>query len=340
MLISVLAAAPLNGCLQDTLGAPLFASHELLELTLEADFRALNRDRDDDRVEHPARIWFRDEFGGLDSLDIEVMTRGKFRRSRSICEFPPLRLDFPTSAAGGTLFAGQDKLKLVTHCDNGSEAYEQYLLKEYLIYRIYGLFTEKGFLVRLARISYVDTDEDRDSIVKYAFFIEDDEQLAARNGARILDSAGVSGIQADDEQATLFEVFQYFIGNADWSVSALHNVVLLMSEGGLFPELVPYDFDWSGLVDARYAVPPPGLGTYSVKERVFIAPCRPVYDLNRVIGLFNERREEIYELVRSQPGLSPSTLERSLEYFEDFYKCVNDARCIRRELIRRCPTGI
>jgi hypothetical protein len=136
---------------------------------------------------------------------------------------------------------------------------------------------------------------------------------------------------------TLFEVYQYFVGNADWSVSALHNVVVLGRASDPFPVLVPYDFDWSGVVDARYAVPPPALGTYSVKERVFIGPCRPEYDLLRVVGYFNERRSDIYDLVRSQPGLSEDSIEDTIEYFDDFYECVNEERCMRRQLVRRCP---
>jgi hypothetical protein len=323
---------------QDVVSVPqLFASHEPLDLTLEADFRALDRDRDDEREQHPARLSYRVADGAAVTIDVQLRTRGNFRLSRSTCEFPPLRLNFRKRDVGETLFAGQDKLKLVAHCENGREDNEQYVLREYLIYRMYGLFTEMSFRVRLARITYVWTGEESDTLTKYGFFIEDEEQMAQRNGGEILDSAGVHGFEADDEQATLFEVFQYFVGNTDWSVSALHNVKLILRQGDPFPVLVPYDFDWSGIVDARYAVPPPALPTYSVTERFFIGPCRPEYDVRRVVALFNERRAEITDLIRNQPGLADRSQRKALEYIDDFYECVNDERCMRRELIRRCP---
>lgn len=349
-VVAVLAlglAAPMarqSGALarQDAVGdsvPPLFSSHSPLVLRIEADFDAISKDRGEERRERPARLSDIAPDGRATTIAVRLSTRGNFRLSRSVCDFPPLRLNFRKRDTAGTVFAGQDKLKLVAHCQNGRDDYEQYVLKEYLAYRVYNLFTEASFRVRLARITYVWDGEKADSLTKYGFLIEDEDQMAARNHAEILDAAGVHGFAVDDEQAALFEVFQYFVGNADWSVSALHNVKLLTREGDPFPVIVPYDFDWSGLVNARYAVPPPALNTYSVKERVFIGPCRPVYDLLRVVDAFNLRREEIYELFRRRPGLTRRSLEESLDYLDEFYDCVNDDKCLRRELVRRCPEG-
>lgn len=335
--LSVAELTPQAGSPTDV--PPLFASSDLLVFTLQADFRALDRDRGDERQEHSGTLGYEDENGNAVQLDLRLRTRGNFRLSRSVCEFPNVRLNFRNEDTPNTLFAGQDKLKLVAHCQNGRNDYEQYALKEYLIYRIYGLFTEMSFKVRLARITYIDNGGAFDSLTRYGFLIEDEDQMAARNRAVVLDAGGVHSVEVDDEDATLFEVFQYFIGNADWSVSALHNVKVLSRVGDPLPAIVPYDFDFSGVVDARYAMPPPALDTYSVKERVFIGPCRPVYDLNRVVGLFNQKRADIYRLVTSQPGLSERSVERTLEYFDDFYECVNEDRCMRRELVRGCPGG-
>jgi len=328
-----------QGALADSV-APLFASYETLDLTLTADFRSIDRDRGEERQEHQATLSYADPDGGVTSLGVKLRTRGNFRLARSVCEFPPLRLEFAEQSLGSTVFAGQDKLKLVTHCQDKSDQYEQYVLKEYLVYRMYGLLTSRSFRVRLARIAYVQTGAEQDTLTEYAFFVEDADQMAARNRATVAPSEGIHGSDTDDAQATLFEVFQYFVGNTDWSVSALHNVVLLLREGNPIPVIVPYDFDWSGVVDARYAVPPPALRTYSVRERVCIGPCRPLVDVTRVVRLFNTHRTDIYDLFLNQTGLSRRSLERSLEYFDAFFECVNDDRCLRRELIRPgCPGG-
>ena len=322
---------------------PLFESHDVLLLRLAADFHTVTRDVGDDREEHFAKLSYRDSDGDSVFLQVTVQARGRFRRNRRICNFPPLKLDlrkpeFPKDQLRGTLFENQNELKLVCHCQDGREEYEQLVLKEYLAYRVYALFTDASFRVRLARITYVDTSERRDSLTRYAFFVEDEDRLAARNGARILDSLGIRQDETDEQQRALFAFFQYFIGNTDWKVSAQHNVILL-SRGGDLPLPVPYDFDWAGAVDPPYAAPPPELGTYDVRQRVFISPCLADYDIARVISLFAERKDEIFSLYANTVGLDERSRRRSFDYFESFYETVNDPRAVAREFVRSCPRG-
>ena len=68
------------------------------------------------------------------------------------------------------------------------------------------------------------------------------------------------------------------IGNTDWTVPVFHNNVLIISQGNLqglgSGIAVPYDFDYSGLVDANYAVPSDQLNLPSVLDRRYLGICR------------------------------------------------------------------
>lgn len=333
------APAPASG--------PLFASDEILELTLEGPLRELFREREDDKESFPGVVRYAEAGGDEVALAVELRTRGHFRLRQKTCGFPPLRLDFKRSEMDGTLFEGQNRLKLVTHCQDGRSEYEQFVLQEYLIYRIYQLFTPRSFRARLARITYVDVDAKREPITSYGFLLEPDEALAARNGWDLLELPIVPPEQMAQEDLVRFEVFQYFIGNTDWepfqpeegAEFCCHNAVLMGSIGDGVVIPVPYDFDWSGVISAPYARPQPILGIRSVRERRYWGVCRPREQLDAVFPEFVARREAIYGLVRAQPDLDPERMERMLEYFDDFYDVIGDPRKVTREMEDRCRGG-
>ena len=323
---------------------PLFESNDVLHVTLEMDIHTVTRDIGEDREEHPATLSYTDEDGELVVLEATVRTRGKFRRDWRNCDFPPLKIDlkkhrFPDDQLAGTLFENQNELKLVCHCRNDVEEYQQFVLKEYVAYRIYQMLTDLSYSVRLASVTYADVDGRRPPFTRYAFFIEDEEKMAARNGAVVLDSLGVRQMDLDDQYSTLFSFFQYFIGNCDWKVSALHNVTLLR-QGVRYPIAVPYDFDWAGVVDPPYAVPPAALGTGDVRERVFISPCRTAYDIERTIEILQERKEAIYALYSDLSALDEHARSRCLEYLEEFYDLIGDPDEVRRTFHRSCGNDL
>ncbi len=325
--------------------APLFSSHDVLDLTLVGPLDQVFRERDQDDPEaFAAELRWRSADGAEASYDVSLRTRGQFRLQPRTCGFPPLRVNFKKSAVEGTLFEGQDKVKLVTHCQDKRDEYEQYVLQEYLIYRMYNLFTEESFRVRLARLTYVDTEEKRDSLTRYAFFIEDEEAMAARNGYEVLEVPQVPPSQLIRERLIQFELFQYLIGNTDFDPfnkepddeSCCHNAVLIGSMLDMVALPVPYDFDWSGVISARYARPDSRLGIRSVRQRRFWGVCRPREEWEAEFPVFHERREAIYDLFRSQPDLDPDRLEDSLEYFDEFYEIIGDERKVGREIVSMC----
>ena len=324
--------------------APLFTSHEILPITLTADFHTIVREdrSDEDSEERPARLEWTNADGSTETQDIQIQTRGNFRLSKKNCDFPPLRLNVKKGDVEGTLFEGQDKLKLVSPCKLGQDYWQQYVLAEYLVYRMFNLFTPYGFRARLARITYVDESGEDDTFTRYAFLLEDDSDLAKRNGCLKWDWPGgqLNPVLLDKNKAILVEFFQYMIGNTDWSGAEMHNMELLRDPDGR-PITVPFDFDFSGIVDARYAVPDQSLSIRSVRQREFRGFCpdqmhRLPEDYQQVIDLFQERKAEIYDLWRNQEGLEEDRVKDTLEYLDEFYEILDRPDRVQRDMLDQC----
>ncbi|HEV8265312.1 MAG TPA: hypothetical protein VGQ06_10190 [Gemmatimonadales bacterium] len=322
--------APLEA--QGPAASPLFRVHDPLVLRLETDLRALLRDRDADRIEYAGVLRYGAN-ADTGSTEVQLRTRGIFRLKR--CGFPPLRLDLPRRRLDGTPFAGQDKLKLVTHCQS-ARSYEWNLLREYAVYRVFNAVTDSSFQVRLARVTYIDTTR-TDTIIRYGFLIESETELAQRLGAEIVESNSVHDFLIDARYMTLVAVFQYLVGNTDWSVWGRHNFSILR-QAGAPPRLlaVPYDFDFSGAVGAPYATPPEQLPIRSVRERYYRGYCQPDSVLMPVLARFRGAKDSVYAAVRAVPDLPEGDLRDLLRYFDDFFSAIDNPGIVRREFVRGC----
>jgi hypothetical protein len=321
---------------------PLFASHDVLELRIEAPFTTIFKDRDQDSEYHPGALSYVDDGGDLIVLDIRAKTRGNFRLKRRTCDFPNLHINFRRGEVENTVFAGQNRVSIVAHCQDDKPEYEEFTLQEYLIYRTFNLLTDKSVRVRLARTTYVDTDGERDSVTKYMFILEPYEMVAARFGWEVLEVPAVRPSQHDRFSLPLVEVFEYLIGNTDWSVfqkstdgNCCHNGKLIGTMSGPVIPL-PYDFDWSGVISAPYATPAPEVGVSNVRQRRYWGMCHSDDEFTAVFEVFNDRRTEIYDLWRDQEELDESRLERTLEYFDEFYEIINDSGKAKREIVMKC----
>ena len=283
----------------------------------------------------------------METYQVQLRVRGHFRALESTCAFPSLRINFKQKDVEGTLFDGQDKLRLVTHCQ-GTREDEQNVLQEYLTYRTYNQLTDLSLRVRLIRMTYVDSKRSSgQQVTKYAFFIEPYAAAAARIGWEELELESVVPFDLDQRQLSTFELFQYMIANTDWSIAfpklgekfCCHNALLFGNMAGpVYP--IPYDFDWSGVIDANYAIPDEKLGIRSVRQRRFWGVCRGRETLEETIPLFNERRDAIYALYRGQMGMMPREKDRTLDYLDDFYEVINDDEKFTEEIVDRCrPVG-
>lgn len=319
---------------------PLFADDGRLEVRIAAPITQLMRERPDDE-ELDGLFSYRDASGRATELDVEIRTRGNYRRQRRTCPFAPLRLDFPRSRADGTLLENQDKLKLVTHCRNARE-YEQAVMREYLVYRMFNLLTPLSYRVRALEVTWVDTDKDDRENTRFAFLIESKDRLAARTGLELLEVDHYEIGRLDPAYANLVDVFQYFAGNTDYSLingadddDCCHNTHLFVGDGGpVFA--VPYDFDMSGLVDARYATPNPELGIESTRDRLYRGFCDHNEHLAASLELFERRKPEFYALIDELPGMTNGSRKGMRRFVDRFFRMSDDPKAVDNELVTEC----
>jgi hypothetical protein len=311
----------------------LFETTEPLALSVHMNTKALCRDpRREKCADLPATLAYRDGSGAERRVEVQLRSRGRFRDETGDCSLPALFVFFGNDTAG-TLFGGEMMLPLTTHCKTGTQ-YEQYVLKEYLAYRIYNTLTDKSLRVRLARVTYHDTSGRTEPLERYAFFVEHFDSLAAYHGAVVYKPEQFDVRHADADEMAVLDVFQYLIGNTDWSAAFHHNIVLIRDAAGLVTA-VPYDFDFSGLVDAEYATPAPQLPIRSVTQRLFRGVCRPDTNWSRVFGEFEKQRDSIAELMRGLYG--PTSLrEEAQRYIEGFFELVSSPTRREREIIAEC----
>ena len=320
---------------------PLFSNDWLIDVTIEAPFNNIMQERSED-IELDGFFTYAQPDGGQRKLDVKVRVRGKFRARKEVCDFAPLRLNFKKKQVKGTEFQGQDKLKLVTHCDNSGKKQDQLVLKEYLTYRFLAALTDNSFRTRLLRATYVDSEGRSKTRTKYAFFIEHKDQLADRVDARLAKVEAIEFDELDHIQTNLVTVFSYFIGNTDFSAVrgpnegfCCHNVLLLEQTPGLkLP--IPYDFDFSGMVNAPYAAPNPRFHITTVKTRLYRGLCRNNTLLKSTFDLFQNSRDDIYALIETLDGLNKKSKKAMTGYVNNFYEDLDSEAQVNRKFVTRC----
>ena len=311
-------------------GRALFNADTPLEFTLTADFKAVNKDRNPNSTKvFPATMTVGDK-----TFPLNIRTRGHVRRMSQTCTFAPLRLEFDNDKTKGTIFEGHKNLKLGTHCRD-ADLFEQYVPREYSAYRIYNLLTPRSFRARMAKATYVDEATKKPIGNRMALFIEDDDDVARRMEGRAIETQKLVFRQTDFDTATLMTIFEYMIGNTDMSMYLLHNVILVQTPKKVtYP--VPYDFDYSGLVDARYAIPAKQFNITSVRDRIYRGPCRTAADLQPFFDKFNEIKPKVMELYDTIPGMEPGFRKDAQKYLEGFYSTISKPGDVKKAFIDDC----
>jgi hypothetical protein len=300
-----------------------FIDENPLQATLATDINKLLNEKMKDNYFQQATFACTLPDSSTVSEEIRINARGIFRRN--YCFMPPLRLSFH-NATSPRLYS-LNTLKLVCPCRTNVQ-YEQLLLKEFLIYKMFNLLTDKSFRVRLLQLTYKDTRGKKKPFTQYTFFIENVDAMAKRNRCKEWKNGKIHTENTNRGQMTLVAVFQYMIGNTDWAIPNQHNVKLIYSKKDSIakPYVVPYDFDYAGLVNAEYAIPDPLLGTESVLERVYRGFPRTTSELQDVFDIFNQQKEKIYALIKNFEPLSSQNKKEMISYLDDFYETINNSR--------------
>ena len=323
---------------------PLFENSWTIEATIKAPIGRIMQNRSEDE-ELEGTFTYKTLAGEQQELAVKVRIRGHFRADKKVCDFAPLRLNFKKKQVAGTEFAGQDKIKMVTHCQNKIRTYEQLMLKEYLTYRILSAVTENAFRVRLLRINYIDSEGKSSSRTHYAFLIEHRKKLAARVGLEPGNAEAIMFSQLDDAQTNLVTVYSYLIGNTDFSAvlgpkkdRCCHNVELFKNSNNQYVP-IPYDFDFSGMVDAPYAVPNPRFNIKKVTDRRYRGLCKNNNLLESSFALFDEHHAEITAMIGNFEPLNKVSRNQMKRYVERFYKETGNDGKVEKYFVKECSNA-
>lgn len=313
----------------------LFQRDEPLAFTLAADFKAISRDRNVVRT-FSAAISVKNDAGALVKVPVTLRTRGNFRRLDTTCASPPLFVEFDKARVKDTVFDGQSKLKLIVNC-NETPRFDQLVLLEYAAYRMLNVLTPQSFRARLASATYADAKSGRTISTHNAVFVEDDDDVAAWMEGRSVALTGLQFKDFDQASLNLVSMFEYLLGNPDYSVSFMHNVRMVQTPAGV-RYLIAWDFDFTGFVDPRYDSPMQQVRDViaSARVRKYLGPCHTAEEWEPTLRAFREKRTELLAAVDGLPGLDEAERRRVDAYLGEFFTTIGSAELVKREFIDTC----
>lgn len=289
---------------------------ETLEVVVETDMRALLSEKNDEYL--PATFTFKDAMGQEQQLTSGIKPRGKFRRR--VCDFPPIKLSFDEQELIQRDLLPFNSLKVVTHCLADVSGSKDNLLREFLAYELYQQMTPMSYRVKLAHITYVDSKKREKTVTRLAFFIEPTEEMAYRLEGEEVEDFGFSVEKLEPRNSAEMRIFQYFIGNTDWSVNTLHNIKLIRhtETGDLFA--IPYDFDFAGWVDPIYAIPNPNIGQTDVRDRYFFGDLPSLEAWNACYSRLEFIRPSLEARIEGLEDLSTGAKREMMRYVDSFFQ--------------------
>jgi hypothetical protein len=336
VVVAFLVASPAVAAHGDT---PLFDSSDVLHISMSGPISALTRSSGTEP--RPGTLTV---VGTGQALPVSLAVRSTTRRQSDVCQFPPLKVQFPSPPPPNSVFAGQRSLKLVTHC-RSSASFQQYVLLEYATYRMLNVLSPMSFRVRLASIDYVD-ESGRPIISRYGFFIEDLRDVAKRNGmqqANLPELIPLSSLEP--QHSALYAMFQDMIANHDWSMRAgpkgkhcCHNAEMIAPAKGVAANVipVPYDFDFSGLVDTPYATPPDALHISSVRQRQYRGYCIHNPQAIAAAAQMRAAKPQMYATLAATPGIEPQTVAKATAYLDQFFTMIATDQAVQANVLKSC----
>lgn len=311
-----------------------FSSDELLEITLQFNIREFIKTKMDPERNFDATLSVSDQGNKTLSQNIKLRVRGKMRRK--YCSFPPIMLKIKKSKEQEQVFP-KSNIKLVTHCSQAGN-FDNFLLKEYLAYKLYNIVTPYSFKTRLVAVNYVDSLNPKRNIKEYGILIEDVDDLAARNNAIIIENLKIGQNHMNDYEMARVAFFNYMIGNTDWSVAEQHNIKVLKKDEPTSDRGIPvsYDFDYSGFVNASYSSPNDKIPITHVTERYFQGRCFSDELFRQIISEFEDLEPQLIQTIEDFPYLQKAHKNLAKSYIKGFYKKYKREDALIADFNRTC----
>ena len=304
----------------------LSSGEELLEVSLTVDLDDLSENRNVDAYREGVFEWGE---GAANALPVRVKPRGKYRRK--VCDFPPLKLQFPKKALRARKLNKHNDLKLVTHCMDARSS-KLPILREYLAYELYQELTEDAFRVQLVKITYRDIENPRRTLKRFGILIEDTDEMAERLGGETTKKINAAPTEVARAQEDLMTVFQMLIGNHDYHLGRQHNFKYVAGRAeGLVP--VPYDFDFSGLVNAEYAIANPDHHELvRITDRKYLGRA-DTPAMEQTLQYVLSKKDALTKRVKACKVMSPGERSDCLRYLEAFFKEATSQRLVDGEVL-------
>ncbi|WP_268034784.1 hypothetical protein [Algoriphagus sp. PAP.12] len=313
--------------------SPLFASDEILDLKLKFSVKDIRKDSNDSTYVDEV-IWFKNESGEWEELEVEMRTRGNFRLNN--CYFPPLRLKFKKKRREGTVFEQNKSLKLVMPCSRAKNA-DAFIAKEFMCYKMMEEVTPYTFSTRMVRLYFENEDDKKgEEEILFGFLIEDDDDVADRFNGEILDDKKILGTLLEDSAAVRHDIFQYMIGNTDFSGLFKHNQkVMQLDERTVVP--LAYDFDMTGFVNPPYAQVSNLVEIESVTQRLYRGFCREEALLQAIRAEFLEKEEIMFAIIEEhQEWMSSGEKKEAERFLGEFYSIIKNDKAFEKSIISSC----
>jgi len=274
-----------------------------------------------------------------ESLPVKVRSRGNFRLKN--CYFAPIKMKIKKEDYKGTLFKGNKKLKLVLPCSTERDR-NDYVIKEFLAYKLYELISPYHYKTRLLDITLTEPKGKnfKEHKIK-GFFIEDIKKVANRNGGKVL-KRNVHPMQQDALSSVQNAFFQFMIGNTDFSTAYQHNEKLLFVDKTTVP--VPFDFDMSGLCNTSYSVVSQvgkdELPITEVTQRMYRGFKRDNAVMLEVRNQFLGNKTKMFAIIDSLKGHfeNPRAYEQCTSYINDFFNVIANESKFKKEILNRART--
>ncbi len=294
----------------------LFGSTDILNVTISLDLGAyLKKTSRDETFDSEMTI----HFSPTDSLYSKTIIRYRGISRYNICTFPPIQINFKKPVYSDSFKI--KKLKLVTHCQ-ANNVNDEYVVREYLVYKLYNALTDTSFRVRLLHVKYIDSKDKKKPVVKYGIFIEPGEMVAKRTKSTVVNTLTLNQSNIIPYSMDRLAIFNYMVTNWDWSIPGEHNVEVIKpmayNPNGL-GIAIPHDFDLTGVVNADYAIPPPDLGIENVRQPIFTGICRTREVYREDLLRFLASREKLYSVVNEFPHLNQRAKKDIITFLDQFF---------------------
>lgn len=310
----------------------LFTNQETLDLRMKFSIKDMKKNTNDSTYVDQV-IWYKNEAGEWEELEVEMRTRGNFRLNN--CYYPPMRLKVKKKQRKGTPFENNKSLKLVMPCNRASNA-DSYVIKELICYKLFDEVSEYTFSTRMVRLHFENEDDKRGEQELIGFLIEDDDDVADRFNAQIVDDKKILGTLLEDSAALRHDLFQLMIGNTDFSGLYKHNQkVMQLDERTVVP--LAYDFDMTGLVNPPYAQVSNLVDIEKVTDRLYRGFCREEAITQTIRKEFIAKEQSIYSVVnRYSDWLSTGDKKEIDRFLRDFFEILNNDRSFEKFVVNAC----